>query len=302
MQMVIPRRRLAPAAVIVVLATLAGCATGGGGAAAGKASTVEVSAVASRSAAPEASAKLSAAASASAKPSSGASTASAPAPTTVAPTPRGKQTAATLLDSALSAMLAKQSVHLACTTTSSTGVSTESMGVGVASGRDASSEGDVSIVNMLVDGIAYISTNTAGIFAAQGIPQAEAEKLAGGEWLSIRPGQSYGHVYLDYSNAIEGMTIADQADFLRLTGSLKRTGATWAQGASVYGVSGDAPPSAWKGATTESVYIAATGAPLPVSVTVHLSSGTRTCDFSGWDEPLNLTAPGNVVPITAIPK
>ncbi len=177
----------------------------------------------------------------------------------------------------------------------------ESIDASVASGRNASTEGDVSITNVLVDGIAYVSTNTAGVFASEGIPEAEAEKLAAGEWLSIRPGQSYGHAYLDYANAIEGMTVADQTESLRLTGPLKRTAATWAQGVSVYGVTGDAPSSFGKGAT-ESVYIAAAGAPLPVSVTTHSSNGSRTCDYSGWDEPLNLTAPANVVPITAIPK
>jgi hypothetical protein len=34
----------------------------------------------------------------------------------------------------------------------------------------------------------------------------------------------------------------------------------------------------------------------------HSSNGTRTCDYSGRDEPLNLTAPANVAPTTAIPK
>jgi len=245
--------------------------------------------------------KPSAAASTSAKPSRAASTASAPTPTAVASTPRSAQGASTLLDSALSAMLARKSVHLACSTPSSAGVFVESIDAGVASGRNASTEGDVSITNVLVDGIAYLSTNTAGVFASEGIPEAEAGKLAAGEWLSIGPGQSYGHVYLDYANAIEGMTVADQTEFLRLTGPLKRTAATWAQGVSVYGVTGDAPSSFGKGAT-ESVYIAATDAPLPVSVTRHSSNGTRTCDYSGWDESLNLTAPANVVPITAIPK
>ncbi|MGH3253167.1 MAG: hypothetical protein ACRDOI_44090, partial [Trebonia sp.] len=130
---------------------------------------------------------------------------------------------------------------------------------------------------------------------------AEAGKLAAGQWLSIGPGQSYGHVYLDYANAVRGMTVASKAEFLRLTGPLKRTAETWDQGVPVYGVTGDAPSFLGKG-TTESVYIAATGAPLPVSVTRHATKGTTTCHYSGWGEPLNLTAPANVVPITAIPK
>jgi hypothetical protein len=88
---------------------------------------------------------------------------------------------------------------------------------------------------------------------------------------------------------------------LRLSGPLKRTGATTAQGVPVYGVSGQLPSSRGQ-AGTQTVYIAATGAPLPVSETIHSSGGTGTCDYSGWGKPLHLTAPANVIPVTAIPK
>jgi hypothetical protein len=108
-------------------------------------------------------------------------------------------------------------------------------------------------------------------------------------------------VYLSYAHTATGATVADQANLLRLTGSLERTGATSVQGISVYGVSGGGPASYGKG-VTESVYIAATGAPLPVSETMHTSSDTTTCNYSGWGEPLNLTAPTNVVPVTSIPQ
>jgi hypothetical protein len=161
-----------------------------------------------------------------AEPTGSGSTASAPAPTAVAATPRGEQTASALLDSALSAMLAKQSVHLACTMPTKTGAYVESIDVGTASGRVASTEGDVSITNMR---------------------------------------------------------------------------AAWAQGVSVYGVSGGAPSSGGPPGATKSVYIAAAGAPLPASVTEHSNTGTATCEFSGWNEPLHLTAPANVIPITSIP-
>ena len=218
-----------------------------------------------------------------------------------APTPRGEQTASALLDSALSAMQAQQSFHMACTTTSSTGTSTDTMDVSVASGRDVTNEGAFTIANLLVDGIAYVSTGNAGVWESEGIPQAEADKLAAGEWLSIGPGQSYGNKYLYYAEAIAGLTVADQVNLLRLSGTLRRTGATTAQGASVYGVSGDTP--SFKGPeNAQTVYIAATGAPLPVSETIHSSSGTGTCDYSGWDKPLNLIAPSSVLPVTAIPK
>jgi hypothetical protein len=198
-------------------------------------------------------------------------------------------------------MQAQQSVHMACTSTSSTGVATESIDASVASGRNASNEGAFTITNMLVDGIAYISTDNAGVWETEGVPQAEAEKLAAGAWLSLKPGQSYGNKYLYYAEAASDLTVADQVNLLRLSGPLKRTGATTAQGVPVYGVSGQLP--SFRGqAGTQTVYIAATGAPLPVSETIHSSGGTGTCDYSGWGKPVHLTAPANVIPVTAIPK
>lgn len=296
MHRVVRRRQLAPAAVIVALAALAGCASSG--AAAGSASTV----AASISARSPTAAKSPAAVSALARPSSDASTASAPAPTTAAPTPRGEQAASALLDSALSAMQAQQPFHMACTTSASAGGdSTDAFDIGVASGRAASSEPGFTITSMLVDGMAYLSTGNAGVWESEGIPQAEADKLAAGEWLSIGPGQSYGNEMLFYAKAIGGLTVADQVDSLRLPGTLKRTGATTAQGVPVYGVSGQAPSSTGLDGTV-TIYIAATGAPLPVRETIHASDFNRTCDYSGWGKPLNLTAPSNVLPVTAIPK
>jgi hypothetical protein len=52
---------------------------------------------------------------------------------------------------------------------------------------------------------------------------------------------------------------------------------------------------------TETVDIAASGTPLPVSVSSHSNGTGTTCDFSDWNQPLNLAAPAPVVPITSIP-
>lgn len=306
MQVIIPRRLAGPATLVVALAALAGCGAGGNGAAAGAATaSARPSTVASVSAPPSTPAKPSAAsasAKASATPTGPASAAPAQTPSAAASTPRAAQAPAALLDSAIAAMQAQTSVHIACTESSSSGVLASSMDFGVASGRVASTEGTVSITNMVVNGVAYLNTNTAGVWVSEGIPQAEAVKLVtAGDWLSIKPGQSYGNVYLSYAHAGTGANVAGQADLLRLTGALERAGATSVQGVSVYGVSGGGPASYGKG-ITESVYIAATGAPLPVSETMHSSSDTTTCNYGGWGEPLHLTAPANVVPITSIPK
>jgi hypothetical protein len=204
-------------------------------------------------------------------------------------------------------MLAQKSVHLDCTEPNSSGDFVQSEDIGVASGRNLSTQGDVSLSNLLVNGVDYFSTNTAGVLAANGFSETEAARLAG-EWISMRPGESYGNGYLNYARGIGGMTLASQADALLMTGPVKDTGSMVIQGVHVYGVSGGATPSyavttpATKG-TTETVYIAASGAPLPVSVSVHYSIGAvTTCDLSNWGRPLDLTAPADAVPVTSIPS
>jgi hypothetical protein len=277
MPVVIPSRLLVPVSIIVALAALAGCTNSGGGAATGKSSTTTMP-----------------------------STAAAQTPSAVASTPRAAQAASALLDSAVKAMLAQKSVHLACTMSGSTGDQVQSQDAGVASGHTVTTDGDVSISSLFVDGVVYINTNTAAVLANNDIPETEAESLAG-DWISIRPGQSYGNEYLSYAAGIRGMTLADQADALLATGPLTRTGSMVVQGVPVYGVSGDATTyysvftTAVKG-STETVYIAASGAPLPVSVSAHSSKGIETtCNFSNWNKPLGLTAPADAVPVTSIP-
>lgn len=120
-------------------------------------------------------------------------------------------------------MQAQASVHVACTLSDPTGneSQTESEDIGATSGRIVSTAGSVTISNLLVGGTDYISTNTAGVLAANGIPEAEAEKLAG-EWIAMRPGDSYGNGYLTYANGIRGLTLASQADALRVIAPLTR--------------------------------------------------------------------------------
>ncbi|MGH3212809.1 MAG: hypothetical protein ACRDNO_34125 [Trebonia sp.] len=232
-----------------------------------------------------------------------ASTALAQTPAHATSTPRAAQTPSALLDSALAAMLAQPSVHIACTISSSAGGSTESEDIGTTSGRIVDTSGAASISNLLVGGVDYFSTNTAGVLANNGISEAESQKLTG-EWISMRPGDSYGSGYLSYAEGIHGMTLTSQADAVRLPAPLERTGSMMVHGVAVYGVSGGATSYfAITKSATETVYIAASGTPLPVRVSANSGNGlTTTCNFTNWDEPVGVTAPSRPVPLTSIPS
>lgn len=52
---------------------------------------------------------------------------------------------------------------------------------------------------------------------------------------------------------------------------------------------------------TETVYIAASGRPLPVRVLANIPGRSETtCTFSRWGEPVDLTAPPKLVPLGSV--
>jgi hypothetical protein len=274
MQVITPRR-LGLATVIAVLAALAGC--GGSGNA-----------------------------------SSGNHAAGTAKPSAPPATARSALAPSALLDEAVSAMRAQASVHISCTLSSplsSPTLKTVELGdIGATSGRVRATEGSVSAANLLLGGVDYMLTNSAALLASNGIPEAESEKLAG-KWISLRPGDSYGREEnFNYTYSIRTLTLGSQASYLRVTGPLKRTGAAVVDGRNVYGASGTATyyyiavVNGQPQSPTETVYIAASGAPLPVRVSSHTSDGSgKTCDFSRWNEDLGLTAPAHAVPLTSLP-
>jgi hypothetical protein len=213
-----------------------------------------------------------------------------------------------LLGDAVSAMRAQASVHISCTLSfpSLNGVELED--IGATSGRVRYTQGTASAANLLVGGIDYMITNSAALLAANGIPEAESGELAG-KWISLRPGDSYGREEdLNYGNAIRTLTLDSQASYLRVTGPLKRTGAAVVNHEDVYGVSGTATSyyiavvNGQPQSPMETVYIAASGPPLPVRVSAHTSDGSgKTCDFSSWNEDMGLTALAHAVPLTSLP-
>ena len=266
MHVTIPRR-LALAAVIAALATLAGCSGSSGSGVAG-----------------------------TAKPS-------APPPT-----PRSALASSALLGDAVSAMRVQASVHISCTLTASSVKGVELGDIGTTSAGVRYTQGTLTGASLLVGGIDYTTTNSAALLAENGIPEAESEELAG-KWISLRPGDSYGReATFTYAYAISTLTLDSQASFLRVSGPLKRTGAAVVNHKDVYGVSGTATSyyiavvNGQPQTPVETVYIAASGPPLPVRVSALTSDGSgKTCDFSGWNEDMSVTAPAHAVPLSSLP-
>lgn len=206
---------------------------------------------------------------------------------------------AALLDGALSALLASTSVRISGTGKSSSTLLIGSQDSGPGFGRSVQTlnGGEQSTV-LVVDGVGYIKGDRAALIDSFGFAPTIADRLAD-HWISFRPGDSGGKVTYQYVTS--GITLAGIADVLDLTGPLTLTKPARIAGEAVIGVRGGAsyvsgvPPGG-----TETVYIAASGRPLPVAVRFTWSGG-RTLDlFSGWGEHVHLTAPANAVPVSSL--
>jgi hypothetical protein len=98
-----------------------------------------------------------------------------------------------------------------------------------------------------------------------------------------------------------GVTLASLAEERSLTGTLTLTAPTVVAGRAVIGVHGAVPAYAdYPPGATATIYVAASGRPLPVSEQLTFSGGRATYTFSQWGESLHLTPPPNPVPVTSI--
>ena len=152
---------------------------------------------------------------------------------------------------------------------------------------------------LLVDETGYFEGDETGIADFFQLSTAVADKEAG-KWISTPRGNAPGK---DYPSAgFAGITFADVVGQLEETGRLGLTAPTAFAGNAVNGVRGGMASSlgTFPGAT-ETVYIAASGRPLPIRVLANIPGHDETtCAFSRWGEPVDLTAPPKPVPLGSV--
>jgi hypothetical protein len=175
------------------------------------------------------------------------------------------------------------------------------MNVGDASssmGHDVMTISDGAQATVLLMGdVAYVRANVTALTGFFLLPDTTASRMAG-RWISVRSGTA-GYRRLWDGLSFE-MTTGSVLDAVTPVGPLTKAPARTINGRLVVGVHGKVP--AWTGAaagTTETLYIAATGQPLPVSCQEIYRSSRVTTAFSRWGETVQVTAPPGVTPIPA---
>jgi hypothetical protein len=144
----------------------------------------------------------------------------------------------------------------------------------------------------LIKGVAYFTGNAIGLAKYFGLPQTLAKSLAG-RWISVSPTDS------GYQSVINGLTLSSAMTEVTPTGAVSLGKPSKVNGKSTVSVVGLSSG----GATRITLFIAASGKPLPVEAASSGTSKVRSGEiitFSRWGEKVRLPQPTRVIPVSSL--
>lgn len=199
-----------------------------------------------------------------------------------------------ILSEALAAARAAGSVHSETTIrqgSSSLIFSDDSSAGGGRQYITLSSGGHMTV--LLVAGTGYVRGNVAALTGFLGLPAPTALRMAG-RWISFSKGDA------GYEQVVTGVTTQSMLDEITPVGALTKTGVRTVGGQPLVGVRGRVRAGAGAPGGTVTLYVAATGRPLPVSAEGN-QQGPLTEVFSRWGESVQVAAPPGAVPLQSAP-
>ncbi len=135
---------------------------------------------------------------------------------------------------------------------------------------------------------AYVKGTTFALEVFMGYKAKAAKKYAG-KWIEV-PSSSP-----DFAPIAAGQTVASAVSETAMTGALHLLAKTTKDGLAVIPIAGKFRSGAVSG--TETLYVRATGAPLPVEEDFTVNGQTSTAKYLDWNETLTITAPHGAIPI-----
>jgi hypothetical protein len=162
--------------------------------------------------------------------------------------------------------------------------------IGPTAGRETvrvTGDGQATII--VIGRVGYVRGSAAVLSGFLELPAADA-RLAR-KWVVFRPGDS------GYQQVVPGMTLSSFLSQVMPSGSLTKTARTTIDGQKVIGLRAKAPASAnMPAGSTDTVYVAATGKPLPVACVEAASAVQITVTFSQWGRAATVTKPRHFIP------
>ncbi len=144
---------------------------------------------------------------------------------------------------------------------------------------------DQKTTELQVGTTAYFQANASALSSTLGFGSSVAQQIAD-KWVSIPQGEP------NYSGLTNGLTLPSLLAELPQSGPLGKTKLSTVEGQEVIGVTGT-----FSGAQ-ETLYISATGSPIPVEIRSSGKGVTQVVTFSKWGTPVTITAPTNAIQLT----
>jgi len=177
------------------------------------------------------------------------------------------------------------SVHVVTRIQMRGGAATWVNDTGSQSGKQVITAGGAQVTILLVASTAYVNANPLAMSEMFQSSAAISQRFAS-KWLYF-PSSSGA-----YQKVAPTLTLGSLLQQVTPTGALTKLGTSTVDGRSVIGVRGVLPG----GGGTGTLYIAATGSPLPIEEVSGSSGAETTSIFSGWGEPVRVTPPSGAVP------
>ena len=152
------------------------------------------------------------------------------------------------------------------------------------SGRQVITSGGAQVTVILVGETAYVNANQLALSTlfqgSAGVSRRFADK-----WLSF---PSSGK---DYKQIAQTLTLGSLLQQVTPTGTIVKLAPSVVDGRSVIGFRGELP-----GGLVGTLYVSATGSPLPVELVSNGSGAVTTSTFSAWGAPAKVVAPAGATP------
>jgi hypothetical protein len=154
----------------------------------------------------------------------------------------------------------------------------------VSSGEEVITSSSGALVSaMVVHDIAYVRANQSALTGLFQAPSAVAQQYAN-TWLS------FGASEQGFSQITQTLTLHSLVQQIMPTAPLHKLPGSTLEGRSVIGVRGPLP-----GGTSGTLFIATTGAPLPVEEFTTSNNVTAASTFTDWGEAVNLKPPSDSI-------
>jgi|SRR5579862_3355893 len=137
---------------------------------------------------------------------------------------------------------------------------------------------------LVINNVVYLKADAIVLANFTHIAVTMADK-----WLSLRPGAK------DYASLADAIRIKSVMSELRMSAPVGLVAGRTIGRIHTIGIRSTNPQGGVK--TTETLYVRATGTPLPVETSFDQGSATNTITFSRWKEPVRLAIPHAATPV-----